>query len=608
MPQPIPNGLLDLVQKNGRIVAKGSLTITPFTHSEVEQHFKRLISATSEIGQATGQNSACSNRLLEMMCETAPMLVEVFCSRLDTLALVRKLVGVLTDRLHLHTDRKRVNPMCVRAYYRSLLAINEMHRGVVLTHLLSMFEEQLAKDVLISQRVVRIVDLMATAAEHQYMFARSPATVEDLASVRPIISDLCSCLGVHWQALWTACFREPVATAAHSDNELTTSDVPEDVKKQHMCARRALVRAMAHMAVSGALRVADQLVLAERALDQLAKLQRTQKQDDLGLVRNLVMLTICLIKGDRGLERVVLEKITQGLLEASDTDSSDGQENCHDAIDELEKLLEGAAVSSRGTDGEQALELGERMLWQNSVRPAPKYPRSGIALNHDRASDAWKFVKPAAANGNTGGQPLLVLTLLSVAQSSPSGMALLAQLIEEFYVESIPSAPPMLLDGRLQGGKLQLRAVEMELLLDCRNNANLNWTILAMLRDAPAGALAAKRIASALLIALAVLWNGTLGVPATRRPRDLEFTCTFVDAVVRAYASDSRWQDMQHLPKVFRVIKGADLARLLHQCVWRGVVHDFPGAREDADQLLSHVLRKYITKTASMFRFFKHCA
>ncbi|KAJ1931635.1 hypothetical protein FBU59_006646, partial [Linderina macrospora] len=240
MPQPIPNGLLDLVQKNGRVMAKGPLTITPFTHSEVEQHFKRLASATTDVGQAATNSDVFSKQLLDLMCETLPMLAEVFCSRLDTLTLVRKLVWTLTEKMGLQAMGVHVNPLCIRAYYRSLLAINEMHRGIVLTHLLNMFEDQLAISNLLSSRVVRIVDLLATAAEHQYLFSKSPAIVEDLVPVRSIIGDLCSCLGVHWQALWDSCFRDPVAKTDANGDKITMTDVPKDVQEAHMNAQRAL--------------------------------------------------------------------------------------------------------------------------------------------------------------------------------------------------------------------------------------------------------------------------------------------------------------------------------------------------------------------------------
>ncbi|KAJ2754953.1 hypothetical protein GGI19_002039 [Coemansia pectinata] len=246
------------------------------------------------------------------------------------------------------------------------------------------------------------------------------------------------------------------------------------------------------------------------------------------------------------------------------------------------------------------------MLWQNAVRPMPKYPRSGMH-SHDRTKDAWSFVRTSSSKPNGSLEstcPLLVFGLLSLAHTAPSGVTMLCELLEEYYIDCLPSMPPHLLDERLNssgGARLQLRAIEMELVQDVRENADLEHILLEVIRSGSAGAASAKRLVSALVVALVVLWNGALGEPTMRRERDLVFTTRLVAHIVEAYGNGDRRS--AKLCELFSLISGGDLARLLHQYVWRWIIHRMPSAEDESQQLLRHILRRYVVQAAPLFKY-----
>ncbi|PIA17103.1 hypothetical protein COEREDRAFT_80812 [Coemansia reversa NRRL 1564] len=394
----------------------------------------------------------------------------------------------------------------------------------------------------------------------------------------------------------------------------------------------------------------EQIAVADHALLELVRIQEAMSQDSFGqhsesdvismvtLARALLSL-IYVLAGSPGIERIAMEKILRIILlrtPAADTmpfsdaisetfaiaDSESSNNNMlrsaangsteSSSLQQLSKLLDGHLLPGTGSivsekQGKKNLELAQQLLWQNAVRPIPRYPRSGMLHNYDHVDDAWSFEKPkkqsTASNSSTNkmqtsDNPLLVFTLLVLAQNIPSGSTALGQLLEEYYIDSIPSMSPSLLDERLSSGRLQLGTVEMELLQDIRQNRDLELVVLEMLGDSASSAVI-KPLISALLVALVVFWNGALGEPTTKRQEDLTFTIRLVTHVANAYGGhDPR---SHTLARTFASISGKDLAQILYQCVWRWVVHQMPSAEDESLKTFRHIMRRNIIRTAPLF-------
>ncbi|KAJ2610199.1 hypothetical protein EV177_004086, partial [Coemansia sp. RSA 1804] len=708
MPQPILNGLQEAMQKGGRVYNNGPINFATAGFNEADLTCKRffvlladIMTTAKEIEHRDNSENAkesCRSAyaLYKLICETAPMLVEVLVSRVDAPAVLKSLVRCLIEGWPIRFgNRAGPDQASIYALYRSLLAISEGNRGLLHRHVLQVLNYDLVKNRrhLSMAQVQHTVDLLASAVVYERTVTERRAdplqTDPQLpwtGSVFEVVSDLTNVLLVSWRLMWNYCFGAPQDETIDTLEPIALWTLRRDL----VCALSSLVT------LPRALRFIDRLVLMEHALRELVKIQgalcRVVATDtgDYGgvwsdgqkevadveavaviLARELIVLVLHLAKCS-GIGRAAMGRLLQVVLlpdtsrypDKDDvlntvfvTEHDDGvpttllhtqgeQESARKGgiKNELAVLLRGQVLSAtqKTSDGlgkpddgsNQLRNFAERLVWQNAVRPLPKYPRSGMH-SHDRAGDAWTFArrqkgehndttaagrtttprdKPqpsgnsnvpsssASANDVDGADtdglllvgskwkvnarwPLMALAILSLARqpnlqsSSFSRMAVLGQLLEEYYVDSLPSMPPSLLDERLSSGRLQLHPLEIELLHDVRHNKDLEFILTEMLQDknpqqcGDSGAVAAKRLVSALLVALIVLWNGALGEPTIKRQRDLEFTTHIVAHIVEAYHFDiddmASQRKARSILYVFPLISGGDLARLLHVFVWR---------------------------------------
>ncbi|KAJ1796640.1 hypothetical protein LPJ59_003627, partial [Coemansia sp. RSA 2399] len=709
MPQPIPNGLQEAMQKGGRLYNNGPINIPIIGRNEADQTCKQLISLIADTASTARRTTSNQNdggdvankgrsaqSLYSLVCEVAPMLVEVLVSRMDTQVLLNSLISNLVESWPIRFDASTgTDQSSVLALYRSLLAISEGNRGILHRHILKVLNQDLVANrrQLSTTQLQHTVDLLASAVEHECIVSKRHAGSSQTDAHLPwggpvfeVVKDLTSVLLVSWRLVWAYCFVMPQDEAGESLGSLTSWIVRGD-----------LVRAIAKLiALPRAFRYIDQIVLMECALRELVKIQgamcratRGNSNDDVAwssdrveavvmmLVRELIGLVRYLAKSS-GIERAAMERLVQIALLPDTTRYPDEDDvlnktfatGCDDSAlstllrdqkgmstkkrtgkDELAMMLRGQVLSSiqrtnGGLDkhidgGDSLLNVAERLVWQNAVRPMPRYPRSGM-YKHDRAGDAWAFARPQKRQeGQDGAKasswpvktsehppdrisaddpvgtkptvqarwPLVTMAILSLAHQStnPSGMDVLGQLLEEYYIDSIPSMPPSLLDERLNSGRLQLHPLEMELLHDIRHNLDLEVLVFEMLQS-NSGATAVKRLVSALLVALVVLWSGALGEPTIKRPRDLAFTTRLVAHIVEAYHFNDddavAQRKARNILRVFPLISGGDLARILHVFVWRWAVHRMPSAEGDSQQLVMHILRRHIVKTSHLFKCF----
>ncbi|KAJ2023733.1 hypothetical protein GGI06_001295 [Coemansia sp. S85] len=621
MLQPIPNGLHEATLKGARVYNNGPNNIPAIGEGEFREVSKGLFGVLAEIsGGIRGQPTAAVSELYEMACDTAPMLVEILVARMvDSPDLVKRLVRSLVEDWPLRSGSGAVEMDSVKALYRALLAVSEANRALLLPRLCEVFDGALVwrRSPLLVAQLEQMVDLLDAAVAHQLMLAKSPALVGGLFGLREVIGDLCGVLVVSWPRLWTRCFG-PQGTG--------------DVSRLHVALVRTMVNCLALPGI-GSMRTIDCLSLAEHAVKELVRTQNSIADSGPGdecllELAGALLALVCVLAKQPGVCHVAMEKLLRVILlpvssqgrgkgetaeqldamfEISDDEHSDSSTRATakrrpwssgDSAVSLELLLEGSVIPpygdrKGGAGGREMLAKAEHFLWQNSVRPMPKYPRSGMH-RHDRTHDAWALVRTSTKA--SGGRPLLVFGLLSLAHAAPSGVATLCELLEEYYVDCLPSMPPHLLDERLAGPHLQLRAVEMELVQDIRENPDLELVLLEVLRCGSPEA--AKRLVSALVVALVVLWNGALGEPTTRRERDLAFTTRLVAHVIEAYGE----RVSPRLCDLFSLVGGADLARLLHQYVWRWIIHRMPSAEDESQQLLRHILRRYVVKAAPLFK------
>ncbi|KAJ2066379.1 hypothetical protein GGH13_005731 [Coemansia sp. S155-1] len=621
MLQPIPNGLHEAAQKGARIYNNGPISMPTIGDMEVEGVCEMLFDVLA--GGGIRSTSRAVSRLYEMACDTAPMLVEILVSRMaDSPDMFKRLVRRLVEGWPLRGGEGAIDS--VQALYRTLLAIGEANRGLLRHQLRDIFEYSLSRHQLLFSRLEQMVELLAAAVRHQYMLAKCPSQIGSLLGLREVIGDLCGVLVVCWPRLWFYCFG---------------SLVIGNMSRLRVTLVKTMATCLALPAIAP-MRTIDCLTLSEHAVKELVRTQNAiadPERADSGLLElasALLSLIFALAK-QPGVGRVAMEKLLRVILlpatpplqpnkavvqldavfEISDEESADsgntrqttkrGLRSSDDSAIGLEQLLDGAVLprigDRKGTTaaGQEMLAKAEHMLWQNAVRPMPKYPRSGMH-NHDRTKDAWSFVRTGGSKLESP-RSLLIFGLMSLAHTAPLGVTILCELLEEYYIDCLPSMPPHLLDERLNSSKLQLRAIEMELVQDIRANADLQHILLEVIRSGSAGATAAKRLVSALVVALVVLWNGALGEPTVRRERDLAFTTRLVAHIVEAYGNGDRRS--AKLCELFSLISGGDLARLLHQYVWRWIIHRMPSAEDESQQLLKHIMRRYIVKAAPLFKY-----
>ncbi|KAJ1893906.1 hypothetical protein LPJ66_005491 [Kickxella alabastrina] len=646
MPQPIPNGLHEAVQRGGRTYNNGPIAIPAVTQDEGDSICKSIVGiiSTTALAAASVHGDAAATpmpvqQLFQTVCETVPALFEILAVRMESLAMAKSLIRFMIEEWPVRIlgfECEGVNASNVLALYRSLLAVGEGHRGVLPQHLLNVFGSALGTNRRPkAARLQHAVDILSAAVSHRSAMDDSPELAQSLDCVKEVIDSLRDVLVASWRHLWNHCFavKLPAADRLIMQIELVSALT----KNLHLTAGAPLI---------------DRETMAECALKELVVVQLAlngQDEDSLdnadclmGLAKALLDL-VTVLTNTASVERVAIERLVRILLlprsqddseqnmlsvfsvgngeQSAPTDAAQSKQRSDSALVNnqlnLRTLLKGELISaaagsqkkkSTSRDNEaQTLAMAEQMLWQNAVRPMPKYPRSGMH-RHSHNDDSWALVRPkpkySADTDRSPRYPLLVYSLLSLAQAAPSGMDVLGTLLMEYYADSLPAIPPVMLDQRLGCGRLHLRAIEMELLQDIRQNADFEFLLFEMMRcgttvDIPA----VKQLVSALLVALIVLWNGALAEPAKKRLSDLDFTIRLVSQVVDA-GDASDLQSAHHLYKLLPLISGSDVSRILHVCVWRWVVHRMPGAEDESQRLLGHILRKNIVQTAPLFGLF----
>ncbi|KAJ2777329.1 hypothetical protein GGI15_004543, partial [Coemansia interrupta] len=639
MPQPIPNGLPEVAQRSVRLYNSGPTSISSMRQSEGEQVLRSLFRVISAMGGAASSEDGVNGpatRVFGLLCNAAPVLVEIVVVRIDNQNVVKGLVRGLVEGWPLRMggcETAGVNPQSIYALYRALQAIGECHRGVLSKNLQHVFST-LVKQVDVSPaRLEHLVDLLATAAVHSKRLGPESYVREAVDGLRDVFL-------LKWRPLWKLCF------GVHGRS-------PGGGWAKQMALIEALNRSV------DSTWTIERVAVAECALRELVIIQEvlialhdndTKDVDQLTmLARALLSLVLTLARNSPGIERQSIERLVRILLlaestinsdelnllfsvgegdkyalygsiealENDSTQSSDASKAKNDGASDLSTLLEGRLVSLYGSgaskkqEDAETVRVAEQMLWQNAVRPIPKYPRSGFQ-RRDQVDDSWTFVRPQPNGAKHADQkpgenrkmprrPLIVLALLSVVRQSPaSAMGVLGQLIEEYYADSMPNIPPTMVDQRLYKGRLQMQPVEMELIDDMRNNADLEQLVFALLQSEQ-GRESGRRIMSAVLVGLVVLWSGALLEPAKKRPKDLEFTVSIIDHVV---AESECSGGIRHIAKLVPLMGGSDVARVLHVCVWRWILHRMPGAEDESHILIAHLLRRYIVSAAPLFRLF----
>ncbi|KAJ1816764.1 hypothetical protein LPJ75_001918 [Coemansia sp. RSA 2598] len=687
MPQPIPNGLQETVQRGGRIYNNGSIAMPTAGQSEGEAACKTLFRLIALAGTASladadgGATDAPANRLFRVVCEMAPLLVEILAMRIDSPTMVKPLFRVLLEGWPVRVGsggNAAINGTSVCALYRALASVGEAGRGGATSRQLQQICETLVNGTgdkrPTAVKLQQLVDVLVVAVGHRRMARENMELMQSLSCVRDVVDGLCETLQIVWRLLW----RQVFSTRVDTDDGWVMQTMLVGALKSDICLAGSTVSmcdrlAMAESALRELTVIQDVLLSAEGAAETAGHYGDSNIDSLLVLARELVALVLALAKTP-GVQQLAIERLMRVLLlpESATRDPAelellfsvggseaqsgtvhgvsaslyasclDGQSrtadlgppgsgSAADGQDEMCRLLEGKLVSafSNGSAGrnrpnggdsdERLAHMTEQMLWQNAVRPLPKYPRSGMH-RHSRADDAWAFVRPKTSKPNLQNQqqqqkkmqspqslassrrarrPLLVYTLFAVVRATASGMSVLGTILEEYYADSMLRLPPAMLDQRLGCGRQQMRSAEMELMQDMRKNADLEHIVFQMMQSAD-GKEPAKRVVSALLVGLIVLWSGALSEASRKRPEDLEFTVRLVDGVV-AMAGDA---GMDALSSVFPLVGGNDVARLLHVCVWRWIVHRMPGAEDESRRLMGHILRRHLVDCAPLFRQF----
>ncbi|KAJ2353990.1 hypothetical protein IWW50_003966 [Coemansia erecta] len=626
MPQPIVNGLHEAVQRGGRTYNNGPISQPTITPDDAGKLCARLFS----IIRAVDQTALLGTQLHVLLCDATPILIEILAARADApaagKALVRCLVYDWPLRLEAGPDTR-----AAAALLRALVAVGEANRGLLPQQLYHVIGSRL-KGGMSAVQALHMVDMFSIAVDQQALISSGAGS----RITGEAASDLCNVLASSWRQLWVRCFSVSLAQGDKLPGAETAWSM-----------RVLLVRTLHRMLQTGpTLRMIDRIPLLEHALREVAKIQhailhpsfaarsRGDVSGMLGLAHALLAFICCPHSSSRvsadGIERIAMERLVHLILICPSTSLQsaisevftidDGDESSSnmlreppddtesaESLERLESLLEGRLLPSNQSavdpaQGKASLDTAEQLLWQNAIRPMPKYPRSAMC-NYDSTDDAWAFARPKPKGSPVSPrQPrsLLVYALLALAHSSSQAMDALGQLLEEYYVDSMPSMPPALLDARLEASRLQLRPVEMELLEDMRQNGDLERVLFKMVGDSAHGARAAQRLVSALLVALVVFWNGALGESTTRRADDLAFTTRLVSLIADAYAApDSGAPDICPL---FPIVTGKELARLLHHYVWRWILHRMPAAEVEAHKTIRHVMRRHIVRAAPLFK------
>ncbi|KAJ2143493.1 hypothetical protein IW142_003690 [Coemansia sp. RSA 564] len=617
LPQPVPPGLQEAVQRGGRTYNNGPISLPTLTPEDAKPLCARLFSLIRASSQTlTGDQRP--QQLHALLCDTAPMLVEIMASRMDSVAAAKALVRFVFDDWPVRSP-SGPDARAATSLLRSLVAIGELHRGMLLPRLQNITSVRLRGDM-DPEHVQHIIDVLSLGVARQSQISSGPGL-----HTSEVVDGLCSVLVTSWRPLWQRCFSVSLDQGDHKLGPGRT-----------WAMRTSLVQALRRVlqtTTNHGMRTTDRISLLEHALCELAKIQHTMAHpsfetrtptDVLGMVdlaRSLLSL-LCTPKcaGADGVERIAMERLLQLILArpsiteettaiqsvfSIDCGACDNMmrspqsASAETSVDPRVETMLAGQLSSRlnATRAEPDTLQTEQLMWQNAVRPLAKYPRSGLSHTRDRYDDAWAFAKPRTLS-DSGCPRILCMAVLALAQGSPSATGALTQLLEEYYADALLSMSPAHLDARLDDADLHVRPEHMELLHDLRRNAGLELVLFEIIKSSAHGAQVARHLVSALLIALVVFWNGALAEPAVRRSDDVAFTARVVTLVNDAYAGDDRFVDICPL---FEFVTGMELARLLHYCVWRYVVHCMPGAERKAHATVRHVMRQHVVQCAPLF-------
>ncbi|KAJ1852075.1 hypothetical protein GGH12_005656 [Coemansia sp. RSA 1822] len=607
LPQPVPPGLQEAVQRGGRTYNNGPISLPTLTPEDAKPLCARLFSLIRASSQlATDQ----SLQLHTLLCDSAPMLVEIMASRMDSIAAAKALVRFVVDDWPMRSTNGP-DSRAATALLRSLVAIGELHRGMLLPRLQHITSVRLRGDM-DPEHVQHMVDVLSLAVARQTQISSG----HGLQTTSEAVDGLCSVLVASWRPLWQRCF----SVSLDQGDKLGPG--------RSWAMRTSLVHALRRMLQTSnhRMQTTDRISLLEHALCELAKIQHAMAHasfehrshtDIMGMVELArSLLSLCILQcASADVERIAIERLMQLILaRPSITEETTAIRNVF-SIDcgacdnmmrtsasseanvdpRLETMLAGQLMSRLDAARAEDTLQTEHMVWQNAVRPLAKYPRSGLSHSRDRYDDAWAFAKPRMLS-NSRCPRILCTAVLVLAQGSHSAADALAQLLEEYYADALLSMPPMLLDARLDG-ELHVRPEHMELLHDVRRNAGLEHVLFESIKSSTYGARVARHLVSALLVALVVFWNGALGEPAVRRADDVAFTARVVTLVNDAYADDVHVD----ICPLFEFVTGMELARLLHRCVWRYVLHRMPNAERKAHATVRHVMRQHIVRAAPLF-------
>ncbi|KAJ2502348.1 hypothetical protein GGH96_001144 [Coemansia sp. RSA 1972] len=607
LPQPVPPGLQEAVQRGGRTYNNGPISLPTLTPEDAKPLCARLFSlirASSHTGDQTLQLHA-------LVCDTAPMLVEIMASRMDSVAAAKALVRFVVDDWPVRST-SGPDGRAATSLLRSLAAVGELHRGMLLPRLQNITSVRLRGDM-DPEHMQHMVDVLSMAVSRQSQISSGQGL-----HTSEVVDGLCSVLVTSWRPLWQRCF----SVSLDQGDKLGPG--------RTWVMRTSLVHALRRVLTKHGMRTTDRISLLEHAVCELAKIQHTMAHasfvhrtpDDvvgmLDLARSLLSL-VCIPQcaSADGIERLAMERLMQLILarpsitEETTAIRSVFSVDCGSCVNmmrsppnasaevnvdpRLETMLAGQLMSNRPdpTRADDTLQA-EHMLWQNAIRPLAKYPRSGITHTRDRYN-AWAFAKPRTLLDSSCPR-ILCMAILMLSQGSSSTDAL-TLLLEEYYADALLSISPTHLDLRLDGTDLPVRPEQMELLHDVRRNAGLELVLFETIKSSAHGAQVARHLVSALLVALVVFWNGALAEPAVRRSNDVAFTRRVVTLVNDAYADV---QSVDVCP-LFEFVTGMELARLLHFCVWRYLVHRMPGAEQKARATVRHVMRQHVVQCAPLF-------
>ncbi|KAJ2896422.1 hypothetical protein IWW38_002024, partial [Coemansia aciculifera] len=393
MLQPIPNGLHEAAQKGGRTYNNGPIVMPAVSRAESEDVCSGLFDAMTAAAAIGGQ-SGSANRLFEMACDTAPLLIEILVSRMaDMPDLVKRLVRRLVVSWPLHNGEGAVEMRSVRALYRSLLAVGEANRGLLLHQIIEVFEFELARHNQSPSKLEQMVGLLATATHHHHALAESSTQNAWLLGVREVVGDLRSALVICWPQLWKRCF-----SGDGNDGAIRLLQVA--LAKTMVLV--VPVRTIDCLTLAG--HIVRELVRTQADISGLELAQQTDGGRLLLELANALLVLLSAVATHPGVGRVAMEKLLRVILlpeqailqpgtnhvnmeqldavfevggDGGGNDKGGSQRKGQKPVLGLEQLLDGSVLPHAGSQKKSVVEQeillakAENMLWQNAVRPMP---------------------------------------------------------------------------------------------------------------------------------------------------------------------------------------------------------------------------------------------